>query len=100
MEPHEEFKIKVSSQGTEPLFYQWYKDGKKISDKEFYEGFESAELTIKTAISLSGSYHCTVKDQYCQIENSEIFKYGECMKTIIQQFWNAHMCIPKLLLLY
>jgi len=55
----------VSARGTEPLAYQWEKDGSPLSDAGNISGSQTHTLTMDAvALSDAGSYACDVMNDY------------------------------------
>ncbi len=63
----QQISLQISANGTPPLQYQWYKDGRAVS------GATSPVLQINNAaISDAGAYHCTVISTMADTATSQI----------------------------
>ena len=68
--------ISIEAEGTQPLRYQWLKDGKEVSDGDDYIRSTTPELVIVgTGPQVKGNYKCQVKHKYGEIASKEIH-YG------------------------
>ena len=79
----EENVIKIQVQGTRPIVYRWFRDGKELSDGNDYKGSTTSELVIiGTGQQVKGQYKCEVKNNYGEIITQEI-GYGEFRMSVV-----------------
>ena len=76
--------ISIEAKGSQPMRYQWLKDGKEIIDRDGCKGSTTPELVMGTGPQFKGNYMCQVKHKYGEITSSEIY-YGKlhiCVHTV------------------
>ena len=66
-------RIKVQAQGTRPLLYQWYKNGRKLRDDDDYQGSSSSELVILgMGLHIKAEYNCCVVNKCGEISSQQV----------------------------
>ena len=57
--------LSTTTTGAKPFYYQWFKDGSKLSDNLFYRGSTSSSLHIwVTSAEQGGMYYCEVSNNF------------------------------------
>ena len=66
----ESVTLHVSAVGSGQLSYEWKKDQQKITDRDHYDGIDTAALTITSfSDKYQGDYLCIVKNDDATIES-------------------------------
>ena len=66
----ESVTLHVSAVGSGQLSYEWRKDQQKITDRDDYDGIDTAALTITSfSDKYQGDYLCVVKNNDAVVES-------------------------------